>query len=465
MFRRIDGIQDTYMERKNCRRKSSLELWARVRNHIVTLLIVAGLLAPSVVRAQSSDVDEVCRQPVFVQPGDTLSVIAARYLGSSFDYEILVAATNAAAAVDSSFSTIENPDVIAVGWKLCVPSDNVPLALSGGPTASPSTAIERPILADEASAEDEDTEPLWADRMQEGGAHPLSIQYLRDQAYPGSPIVIEQTLASGSNYSRHIVSYMSEGLKINALMTIPLGDAPEDGWPAIVFNHGYIPPEVYRPDERYVSYVDGFARNGYVVFRPDYRGHADSEGEPRSAYGTPDYTIDVLNALAALRRHPEVDPERIGMWGHSMGGYITVRSMVTAGDIKAGVIWAGVVASYPDLIELWRGRNTSIPARARRWRTDLIDAHGMPAENPDFWTSISANSYVADLSGPIQLHHGTADASVPVALSDLLHEEIVQAGGDVEYYVYEGDDHNLSGYFSLAMQRSLDFFDRHVKRE
>lgn len=153
------------------------------------------------------------------------------------------------------------------------------------------------------------------------------------------------------------------------------------------------------------------------------------------------------------------------MWGHSMGGYITVRSMVTAGDIKAGVIWAGVVASYPDLIELWRGRNTSIPARARRWRTDLIDAHGMPAENPDFWTSISANSYVADLSGPIQLHHGTADASVPVALSDLLHEEIVQAGGDVEYYVYEGDDHNLSGYFSLAMQRSLDFFDRHVKRE
>ena len=47
----------------------------------------------------------------------------------------------------------------------------------------------------------------------------------------------------------------------------------------IVFNHGYIPPAEYRTTERYVAYVDGFARNGYIVFRPDYRGHDQSEGE------------------------------------------------------------------------------------------------------------------------------------------------------------------------------------------
>ena len=53
------------------------------------------------------------------------------------------------------------------------------------------------------------------------------------------------------------------------------------------------------------------------------------------------------------------------MWGHSMGGYITVRSMVTAGDIKAGVIWAGVVASYPDLMERWRRtQHRHVTARA-----------------------------------------------------------------------------------------------------
>src|SRR5690606_38600085 len=136
---------------------------------------------------------------------------------------------------------------------------------------------------------------------------------------------------------------------------------PATGWPVIIFNHGYIPPDVYRTTERYVAYVDGFARNGYIVYRPDYRGHAFSDGEARGAYGYPDYTIDVLNATAALKNYPDADPNRIGMWGHSMGGYITLRSMVVDPDIKAGVIWAGVVANYPDLLTRWRRPNNNQP--------------------------------------------------------------------------------------------------------
>ena len=44
-----------------------------------------------------------------------------------------------------------------------------------------------------------------------------------------------------------------------------------------------------------------------------------------------------------------------------------------------------------------------------------------------------------------------------------LYEQIQAAGGTVEFYEYPGDDHNLSNYFSLAMRRSLEFFDRYVK--
>ena len=177
---------------------------------------------------------------------------------------------------------------------------------------------------------------------------------MREQAYPGSDIVIEQKLQPGANYQRYRASYLSEGLKQYALLTVPNGTPPATGWPAIIFNHGYIPPEQYRTTERYVAYVDGFARNGYVVFRPDYRGHDQSEGNASGGYGSPDYTIDVLNALSSVKQYAAVDPERIGMWGHSMGGHITLRSMVTTQDIKAGVIWAGVVASYPDLMSRWR---------------------------------------------------------------------------------------------------------------
>lgn len=294
--------------------------------------------------------------------------------------------------------------------------------------------------------------------------HPLTVEAMRAGEYPGSDLQVVEVLPNGSNYERMIVSYLSEGLKINALMTIPFGEPPEGGWPAIVFNHGYIPPEVYRPTERYIAYVDGFARNGYVVLRPDYRGHADSEGEARGAYSRPDYTIDVLNAVSSIQRHPLVNPERIGMWGHSMGGHITLRVMVTTDAVKAGVIWAGVVASYPDLMTRWRATPpASISRSARGWRAEFVEIYGDPEANPEFWNSISPISYVADLSGPLQLHHGEEDESVPLTFSESLYQAALAAGKEVEFYTYPGNDHNLSQSFSVAMQRSIDFFDRYLK--
>jgi len=295
--------------------------------------------------------------------------------------------------------------------------------------------------------------------------HPLSVEAMRQREYPGSDITIEQTLDPGSNYRRYIASYRSDGLKIFALLTIPGGPKPSSGWPVVVFNHGYIPPAEYRTTERYVAYVDGFARNGYIVFRSDYRGHGSSEGQATGGYGSPDYTVDVLNAVSSLKRFPEADPNRIGMWGHSMGGHLTLRSMVTVKDIKAGVIWAGVVASYPDLMTRWNRPpgGAPVPAAASRWRQTLIGQYGTPEDNPQFWNAISPNSYLADVSGPVQLHHGTEDHSVPLTFSEGLNAQLRDAGKAVEFYTYAGDDHNLSNGFGLAMQRSVGFFDRHVK--
>jgi len=295
--------------------------------------------------------------------------------------------------------------------------------------------------------------------------HPLTMEAMRSREYPGSDIIIEQTLDPGSNYYRYVASYLSDGLKIYGLLTVPYATAAEGGWPAIVFNHGFIPPDEYRTTERYVAYVNALATNGYVVFKIDYRGHGDSEGDATGGYSSPAYTVDVLNAVSSLQRYPGVNPEKMGLWGHSMGGHLTLRSMVTVKSIKVGVIWAGVVGSYQDMMTNWR-RNRPFPTtsgRLSRIGQELTDTYGSWDVNPEFWASISPIDNLADISGPIQLHHGTADGDVPPAFSESLYQAMLDAGKEVEFYTYPDNDHNISQAFSSAMQRTVEFYDRFLK--
>lgn len=130
------------------------------------------------------------------------------------------------------------------------------------------------------------------------------------------------------------------------------------------------------------------------------------------------------------------------------------------------MIWAGVVANYPDLLTRWRRPNNTrrrqSPLRRRRWRTQLQEQYGTPT-SPDFYTSMFTNSYLDDLSGPLQLHHGTADESVPYEFSTTLLDQVEAAAQSAELYTYRNDDHNIAQGFSEAMARSIAFFDAHVK--
>jgi dipeptidyl aminopeptidase/acylaminoacyl peptidase len=109
---------------------------------------------------------------------------------------------------------------------------------------------------------------------------------------------------------------------------------------------------------------------------------------------------------------------------------------------------------------------TATPDAAYRrdwWRSSLESTYGSFEENPEFWASISPNNYVGELSGSLQLHHGTADDSVPVEFSTSLQSQVLAAGRSAELYLYNGDDHILSNNFDVAMRRTIEFFDAHVK--
>ncbi len=306
-----------------------------------------------------------------------------------------------------------------------------------------------------------------AAHAQQGKPDPqgLNIETMREQSYLGSAITIERTLKAGTNYKRYVASYTSQGLKINALLTVPNGTPPQGGWPAIIFNHGYIPPNVYRTTERYVAYQDAFARNGFVTFKSDYRGHGSSQGEAVSAYWSPADTADVLNATASIQKYKNVNPERIGMWGHSMGGNITLRAMVVDPNIKAGVIWGGVVAPYSDILNNWTHRPgaEAPPPNARKNRQEILAKFGTPKSNPDFWNAIDPTSFLKDLNGrPIQIHHSTTDEEVPYAFGTTLSKKLKAEGENATFFAYPGDNHNISKNLSTALRRSVEFFKKNL---
>ena len=275
---------------------------------------------------------------------------------------------------------------------------------------------------------------------------PISIPALRAREYPGSALSVVRNLSPGSNYSRQVVSYQSGGLKIFALLTVPRGTPPQGGWPAIVFNHGYIPPEKYRTTERYVAYQDAFARAGFVTLKSDYRGHGDSEGEAKGGYNDPGYTVDVLNAAASLKRDARVNRKRLGVWGHSMGGQLSLRAILVDPDIKAASLWAGVVASYDILATQWH------PPSGQP--TPELD--GL---NQRFLRALSPNAYLQDLKGrPIELQQGTADEDVPYSFQVDFASDLRAAKQNFTAYKYPGDNHNLSRNLSTALRRSVAFF-------
>lgn len=415
-------------------------------NNLFQVCLCIGMLlwsAPAAAQATAG-----CAADVIVQAGDSLSAIATRRLGNAAAYQRIVDATNAQAATDATYATITDPAVIEVGWKLCMPL-----------TATNRTATSVANLRAEAN----DLFAGLAGAFEPTQIRALAIPIMRARAYPGSPLVVEQRLAPGANYNRYLVSYRSDNLKIFALMTVPLGTPPPTGWPTIIFNHGYIPPAQYSPTERYEAHIDALARNGYIVFRPDFRGHGASEGSAAGGYTGPAYTVDVLNAVAAVHAYAAADPARIGMWGHSLGGLLTLRSMVIDRGIKAGVIWSGVVVAVPDLLTLLDFSPTPIPNTVFRFRDQLYSEFGTPQTNPAFWNTISPNNFLADLSGPLQLHHGTGDAVVPVLFSAMLTDQVAAAGQSAELFTYPGDDHNITANFDTAMARTVRFFDEQVK--
>jgi dipeptidyl aminopeptidase/acylaminoacyl peptidase len=298
---------------------------------------------------------------------------------------------------------------------------------------------------------------------------PLAISAMRAKAYPGSNLVVEGSLAPGSNYNRYVVSYQSDGLTLFGLLTIPTGNKPAGGWPVILLNHGYIPPAEYSTDLSYERIVDPLASAGYIIFKPDYRGHDRSPGTPYQAYVDPGYITDSMNALTSIMKYKDANPGEIGVWGHSMGGNVTLHELVLTHSLRAAVLMSGVVGSYSGIIDWWARRvatgvlTTRNDLQADQMVLQMIDLNGTPQTDPGFWNAIDPTQFLSDVTAPVLIQVGTADTVVPQSFSKDLAAELQARGKSVTLHTFPGADHNLSPDTSAAMAQAVAFFDQYLK--
>ncbi|MBN1798327.1 MAG: alpha/beta fold hydrolase [Spirochaetales bacterium] len=287
--------------------------------------------------------------------------------------------------------------------------------------------------------------------------HPLQIESLRNSYPKGSHLTIKNTLQDTPTLTNKLISYEVEGLVLNALLSIPKQKKPSAGFPVIILNHGHIQPQKYSTLNSYKYVADYFAADGFLVLKPDYRGHAQSEsGSELHGLERLAYPIDVLALLSLVPEIAEADPDNIFMYGHSMGGQITLTVLEVTDQIKAASLWAPVSEQFPESSLYFIRRRDSKLAEERLKVYKKIFGQ----EN---FVAFSLSAYTHLIQTPLIIHHGTKDESVPYSWTVNLLKILDKNNVDYIFHSYENENHNLSKYsFYNALKRDVAFFREHI---
>lgn len=240
---------------------------------------------------------------------------------------------------------------------------------------------------------------------------------------------------------------------LNARITYPVNFDPTKKYPVMVYLYGGSHAQLVT--DRWlgaVGYFDMYmAQNGYLVFTLDNRG-SDARGRDFTRVthrnlGEAEME-DQLVGINYLKSLSYVDKENMGIFGWSFGGFMTSSMMTKHNDIFKAAVAGGPVMDWK-YYEIMYGER-------------YMDT---PEENPEGYEKTSLLNKADRLRGNLLIIHGAQDPVVVQQHSMQFVQKCIEAGKQVDYFLYPTHEHNVLGKDRIHMYDKIaKYFDLHLKK-
>ena len=253
-----------------------------------------------------------------------------------------------------------------------------------------------------------------------------------------------------------VVTYKSfDGTLISAIVTMPANLKRDGSNPAIVLPHG---GPTGQAQDGYSRYATAFASRGYVVIQPNFRGStgygkAFQDGNVKDLGGA-----DLKDTVAAkhfLVDSGYVDAKRVGIFGGSYGGFMTLMAIGRAPDeFAAAVQWFGIIN--------WRTMYRDQDEELKAYQRSLL---GTPESDPKVYDAASPLTYIRAAKAPLLTIQGENDIRVPRGQAQDVHDILKAKGNVVETIFYPAEGHGFQKKENQldTLTRTVAWFDTYLK--